>query len=193
MARRKHRTISLTRRHGVYSAAPKRRRKHRRARRRSGMMTSAFPMGRRAKRSSFRTTGINSVSSAALATLVMWLGESGIKYLASMLKLDLPKSRALVPGLIAFLAYRGKINIPGLLPIAVAQTLNTIRASSPSIDDMFNWQYSGYGSGLTYAETLRRINAGPRSGLSLAANAPGFSGFNFAPNQPGFSGYKQLT
>jgi len=146
--RKRARTLSMVKSRGAYSIAP----------------MGRAPRRRSASRS-VATRGISSVTSAATATLVMWLAEAAVNYGFKAMNIQTPKSRALVPGLIALLAYKGKINIPGLLPIAVAQTMNTIKQTSPAIQSAFT--FDGYGARpRTYAETVAAIRANSPNPMS---------------------------
>ena len=100
----------------------------------------------------------------------------------------LPKSKALVPALIAFLAYKGKINIPGLLPIAVAQTLNTIKQNSPGLTSMLEFGALGDNTGTprTYAQTVAQINR-----LSSPSPINSYNGLKMTDSRLPFSGYEQ--
>lgn len=181
--RKRARTLSMVKSRGAYSIAP----------------MGRAPRRRSASRS-VATRGISSVTSAATATLVMWLAEAAVNYGFKAMKIQAPKSRALVPGLIALLAYKGKINIPGLLPIAVAQTMNTIKQTSPAIQSAF--EFDGYGARpRTYAETVAAIRANSPSpqaqynGLQLGT-MPSYNGLQLGtmPNFSGqSSGYTQPT
>lgn len=172
--RKRARTLSMVKSRGAYSIAPMGRAPRRRSTSRS-----------------VATRGINSVTSAATATLIMWLAEAGVNYAFKAMKVETPKSKALVPGLIALLAYKGKINIPGLLPIAVAQTLNTIKQTSPSIQELFD--FGGYGARpRTYAETVAAIRANSPSpqaqynGLQLGT-IPSYNGLQLG-TMPSYNG-----
>jgi hypothetical protein len=175
--RKRARTLSMVKSRGAYSISPM----GRATRRRSATKSAT---GR----------GISSVTSAATATLVMWLAEAAVNYGFKAMNIQTPKSRALVPGLIALLAYKGKINIPGLLPIAVAQTMNTIKQTSPAIQSAFT--FDGYGARpRSYAETVAAIRASspqPQAQYSgmLTAPMPNFNGLMTAP-MPNFNGYSQ--
>lgn len=142
--RRKARTISMrrVRSRGEYSFAPMGRSTRRKSASRSG--------GR---------IGINTATSAAIATLVFWLMEGGAHYLFKAMNIQTPKSKALIPGLIALLAYKGKINVPGLLPVAIAQLMNTIKETSPDIQKMFTFEGMNGNRPRTYAETVAAIQA----------------------------------
>lgn len=181
--RKRARTLSMVKSRGAYSIAP----------------MGRAPRRRSASRS-VATRGISSVTSAATATLVMWLAEAAVNYGFKAMNIQTPKSRALVPGLIALLAYKGKINIPGLLPIAVAQTMNTIKQTSPAIQNAFT--FDGYGARpRTYAETVAAIRANSPSpqaqynGLQLGT-IPSYNGLKLGtiPSYNGqSSGYTQPT
>ena len=181
--RKRARTLSMVKSRGAYSIAP----------------MGRAPRRRSASRS-VATRGISSVTSAATATLVMWLAEAAVNYGFKAMNIQTPKSRALVPGLIALLAYKGKINIPGLLPIAVAQTMNTIKQTSPAIQNAFT--FDGYGARpRTYAETVAAIRANSPSpqaqynGMMLGT-LPSYNGMMLGtlPNFSGqSSGYTQPT
>lgn len=143
------------------------------------------------KRSIARTGGISSVTSAATATLIFWLTEAVAQYGMKAMNITTPKSRALVPGLIALLAYKGYIKTPGLLPIAIAQTMNTIKETSPAIQNAFT--FDGMGARpRTYAETVAAIKSSspnPMSqyqGLTLGT-VPTYSGMSVG-RLPGYSG-----
>lgn len=143
------------------------------------------------KRSIARTGGISSVTSAATATLIFWLTEAVAQYGMKAMNITTPKSRALVPGLIALLAYKGYIKTPGLLPIAIAQTMNTIKETSPAIQNAFT--FDGMGARpRTYAETVAAIQSSspnPMSqyqGLTLGT-VPTYSGMSVG-RLPGYSG-----
>lgn len=188
MARKKRkrpRTLTLRKRarsRGAYEFAPVGRSTRKASRKRS---------------SGVRTGGISSVTSAATATLIFWLTEAVAQYGMKAMNITTPKSRALVPGLIALLAYKGYIKTPGLLPIAIAQTMNTIKETSPAIQNAFT--FDGMGSRpRTYADTVAAIQStSPQpmaqySGL-LNAPMPSFNGLLNAP-MPSFngrSGYSQ--
>lgn len=117
------------------------------------------------KRSIARTGGISSVTSAATATLIFWLTEAVAQYGMKAMNITTPKSRALVPGLIALLAYKGYIKTPGLLPIAIAQTMNTIKETSPAIQNAFT--FDGMGARpRTYAETVAAIQSSSPNPMS---------------------------
>ena len=172
--RKRARTLSMVKSRGAYAIAPMGR-----------------APGRRSASRSVATRGISSVTSAATATLVMWLAEAAVNYGFKAMNIQTPKSRALVPGLIALLAYKGKINIPGLLPIAVAQTMNTIKQTSPAIQSAFT--FDGYGARpRTYAETVAAIRANSPSpqaqynGLQLGT-IPRYNGMMLG-TMPNFSG-----
>lgn len=182
MARKKRkrpRTLTLRKRarsRGAYEFAPVGRSTRKASRKRS---------------SGVRTGGISSVTSAATATLIFWLTEAVAQYGMKAMNITTPKSRALVPGLIALLAYKGYIKTPGLLPIAIAQTMNTIKETSPAIQNAFT--FDGMGSRpRTYAETVAAIQStSPQpmaqySGL-LNAPMPSFNGLLNAP-MPSFNG-----
>lgn len=120
------------------------------------------PMGRSTKkraRSGGSRVGINNATSAATATLIFWLLEGGAQYLFKAMNIQTPKSRAVIPGLIALLAYKGKINVPGLFPIAVAQLMNTIKQTSPAVQSMFTFDGMNGNRPRTYAETVAAIQA----------------------------------
>jgi len=175
--RRKARTISMrrVRSRGEYSFAPMGRSTRRKSNSRSG--------GR---------VGINNATSAATATLIFWLMEGGAQYLFKAMNIQTPKSKALIPGLIALLAYKGKINVPGLLPVAIAQLMNTIKETSPDIQKMFTFEGMNSNRPRTYAETVAAIQAtSPQpmaqySGLRTGT-LPQFSGLRTG-SLPSYSG-----
>jgi hypothetical protein len=103
--------------------------------------------------------GINNATSAATATLIFWLLEGAAQYLFKVMNIQTSKTRAIIPGLIAILAYKGKINVPGLFPIAVAQLMNTIKQTSPSVQSMFTFEGVKSDRPRTYAETVAAIQA----------------------------------
>lgn len=146
------------------------------------------PMGRKVSRkrsTSSGSVGISSATSAATATAIFWLLEAGFQYGAKAFGIQTPKSRIVIPAIIALLAYKKKINVPNLLPIAIAQLMNTARQTSPAINSMFT--FDGYGARpRTYSETIAAINAGapgPRSQYSGLLQAP----------QPKYSGMMQTS
>jgi len=183
--RKKSRTINMVRSRGAYSFAPMSGKK-RSTRRKSG---GGSIMGK---------LGISGVSSSVVATFAFWWLQSAANYAMKSMNIQAPKTQALVPGLIALLAYKGKLNIPGLLPVAVTQTLNTLRMTTPALEGIAN-PFSGMNDQpRTYAQTIAAINRnaiGPQtaySGLTLANRAPGYSGLTLANRAPGYSGYKQV-
>ena len=175
--RRKARTISMrrVRSRGEYSFAPMGRSTRRKSASRSG--------GR---------VGINTAKSAAMATIIFWLMEGGAQYLFKAMNMQTPKSKAVIPGLIALLAYKGKINVPGLLPVAIAQLMNTIKETSPDIQKMFTFEGMNSNRPRTYAETVAAIQAtSPQpmaqySGLRTGT-LPQFSGLRTG-SLPSYSG-----
>ena len=179
--RRKARTISMrrVRSRGEYSFAPMGRSTRRKS----------------ASRSSGRV-GINTATSAAMATLIFWLMEGGAQYLFKAMNIQTPKSKALIPGLIALLAYKGKINVPGLLPVAIAQLMNTINEASPDIQKMFTFEGMSGNRPRTYAETVAAIQAtSPQpmaqySGLRTGT-LPQFSGLRTGALPSYSGGYSQ--
>ena len=179
--RRKARTISMrrVRSRGEYSFAPMGRNTRRKS----------------ASRSSGRV-GINTATSAAMATLIFWLMEGGAQYLFKAMNIQTPKSKALIPGLIALLAYKGKINVPGLLPVAIAQLMNTIKETSPDIQKMFTFEGMSGNRPRTYAETVAAIQAtSPQpmaqySGLRTGT-LPAFSGLRTGTLPSYSGGYSQ--
>ena len=179
--RRKARTISMrrVRSRGEYSFAPMGRSTRRKS----------------ASRSSGRV-GINTATSAAMATLIFWLMEGGAQYLFKAMNIQTPKSKALIPGLIALLAYKGKINVPGLLPVAIAQLMNTIKETSPDIQKMFTFEGMNSNRPRTYAETVAAIQAtSPQpmaqySGLRTGT-LPQFSGLRTGTLPSYSGGYSQ--
>ena len=179
--RRKARTISMrrVRSRGEYSFAPMGRSTRRKSVSRSG--------GR---------VGINNATSAATATLIFWLLEGGAQYLFKAMNIQTPKSRAVIPGLIALLAYKGKINVPGLFPIAVAQLMNTIKQTSPAVQSMFTFEGMNSNRPRTYAETVAAIQAtSPQpmaqySGLRTGT-LPAFSGLRTGTLPSYSGGYSQ--
>ena len=179
--RRKARTISMrrVRSRGEYSFAPMGRNTRRKSNSRSG--------GR---------VGINTATSAAMATLIFWLMEGGAQYLFKAMNIQTPKSKALIPGLIALLAYKGKINVPGLLPVAIAQLMNTIKETSPDIQKMFTFEGMSGNRPRTYAETVAAIQAtSPQpmaqySGLRTGT-LPQFSGLRTGALPSYSGGYSQ--
>ena len=179
--RRKARTISMrrVRSRGEYSFAPMGRSTRRKS----------------ASRSSGRV-GINTATSAAMATLIFWLMEGGAQYLFKAMNIQTPKSKALIPGLIALLAYKGKINVPGLLPVAIAQLMNTIKETSPDIQKMFTFEGMSGNRPRTYAETVAAIQAtSPQpmaqySGLRTGT-LPQFSGLRTGALPSYSGGYSQ--
>jgi len=182
--RRTTRTLKMVRSRGAYSFAPMSGRKKSTHRKSSGGM-----MGK---------LGISGVSSTVVATFAFWWLQSAANYAMKSMNIQAPKTQALVPGLIALLAYKGKLNIPGLLPVAVSQTLNTLRATTPALEGIAN-PFSGLNDQpRTYAQTVAAINRnaiGPQtaySGLQLANRAPGYSGLQLSSRAPGYSGYKQV-
>jgi len=183
--RRTTRTLKMVRSRGAYTFAPMSG-KRRTTRRKSG--GGSF-MGK---------LGISGVSSTVVATFAFWWLQSAANYAMKSMNIQAPKTQALVPGLIALLAYKGKLNIPGLLPVAVSQTLNTLRATTPALEGIAN-PFSGFNDQpRTYAQTVAAINRnaiGPQtaySGIELANRAPGYSGLQLANRAPGYSGYKQI-
>ena len=182
MARKKRkrpRTLTLRKRarsRGAYEFAPVGRSVRKASRKRS---------------SDARTGGISGVTSAALATLIFWLSEAAVQYGFKAMKIDAPKSKALVPGLIALLAYKGYIKTPGMLPIAVAQTLNTIKENSPDIQKLFS--FDGYGARpRTYAETVAAIQSNSPNPMSQyqglrVGTVPRYSGMSVG-RLPSYSG-----
>lgn len=179
--RRKARTISMrrVRSRGEYSFAPMGRSTRRKSASRSG--------GR---------VGINTATSAAMATIIFWLMEGGAQYLFKAMNIQTPKSKALIPGLIALLAYKGKINVPGLLPVAIAQLMNTIKETSPDIQKMFTFEGMSGNRPRTYAETVAAIQAtSPQpmaqySGLRTGT-LPQFSGLRTGTLPSYSGGYSQ--
>ena len=120
------------------------------------------PMGRSTKkraRSGGSRVGINNATSAATATLIFWLLEGAAQYLFKAMNIQTLKSRAVIPGLIALLAYKGKLTVPGLFPIAVAQLMNTIKQTSPAVQSMFTFEGMNGNRPRTYAETVAAIQA----------------------------------
>jgi hypothetical protein len=154
------------------------------------------PMGRSTRRKSKASGGsrfgIHSATSAATATLIFWLLEGGAQYLFKAMNIQTPKSRAVIPGLIALLAYKGKINVPGLFPIAVSQLMNTIKQTSPSVQSMFTFEGMNEQRPRTYAETvaaIRETMPQPRAEYSgiHAGQLPTYSGIH-AGQLPTYSG-----
>lgn len=136
------------------------------------------------------------MTSAATATLIFWLTEAVAQYGMKAMNITTPKSRALVPGLIALLAYKGYIKTPGLLPIAIAQTLNTIKETSPAIQSAFT--FDGMGARpRTYAETVAAIQSSSPNPMSQyqglrVGTVPRYSGMSVGrlPSYNG-GGYSQ--
>ena len=161
---------------------------------------SFAPMGRSTRRKSASRSGgrvgINNATSAATATLIFWLLEGGAQYLFKAMNIQTPKSRAVIPGLIALLAYKGKINVPGLFPIAVAQLMNTIKQTSPAVQSMFTFEGMNSNRPRTYAETVAAIQAtSPQpmaqySGLRTGT-LPAFSGLRTGTLPSYSGGYSQ--
>ena len=112
------------------------------------------------------------------------------------MNIQTPKSKALIPGLIALLAYKGKINVPGLLPVAIAQLMNTIKETSPDIQKMFTFEGMSGNRPRTYAETVAAIQAtSPQpmaqySGLRTGT-LPQFSGLRTGALPSYSGGYSQ--
>ena len=187
MARKKRkrpRTLTLRKRarsRGAYEFAP------------VGRSTRAAS---RKRSSGARTGGISSVTSAATATLIFWLTEAVAQYGMKAMNITTPKSRALVPGLIALLAYKGYIKTPGLLPIAIAQTMNTIKETSPAIQNAFTFDGMGERP-RTYAETIAAIQQSSPNPMSQyqglrVGTVPRYNGMSLGklPSYNG-SGYNQ--
>jgi len=140
----------------------KRRTKKRRSYGSYTVSTSPASYGRRRKKSGGRAgMSIGSLPTIALATIAMKFLEGGIVSLTKGAGIELPKSKILVPGLIYWLASKGKIPIQGLSTVAAVELVNTIVDSSASLKEMFS--FNGYsqpvGAMRTPAQTLQMIES----------------------------------
>ena len=149
-------------------------------------MTYGRSRKRGKSRSGLTMAGLPSI---ALATIAMKFLESGIVALTTGAGITLPKSKILVPGLIYYLAQKGKIPIQGLSTVAAVELVNTIVDSSTSLKEMFN--FNGYsqprpramGEMRTPAQTLAMIESN-LDRMHSPSPVTQYSGFEVDYNQP---------
>lgn len=150
--------------------------------------TAPTSYGRSRKRGKSRSgVSMSGLPSIALATIAMKFLESGIVALTTGAGITLPKSKILVPGLIYYLASKGKIPIQGLSTVAAVELVNTIVDSSTSLKEMFN--FNGYsqpramGEMRTPAQTLAMIESN-LSRMHSPTPVTEYAGINVDYNQP---------
>ena len=182
-----------------------------RVKRRAGISVSELGRARRRrpaarKRSGYGalTTsggGLDSWKRAATASVVLRLLQGGAKWGIAKAGINFPSLAMAVPAVIAVAASRKMIDIPGLFPMAVDQTVNAIIDKFPALKKAFDFEFGdakpvkGYSQNMgaitprSYRDTMRAIEA--RGGLSITDQPRTYSGLSITNQPRTYSGYSQ--
>lgn len=185
------------------------RRAKRSVRRRSGISVSELG-GRREKRRrpakkygamTVGGGGLETWKRAATASVILRLMQGAAKWGIAKAGINFPALSIAVPAGVAFASSRKMIDIPGLFPMAVDQTVNAIINHFPSLKKAFDFDFGdtkpvkGYNQSMgamtprSYRDTMRAIEA--RSGLSVTGMPLNYGGLTVTNNPLAYGGYTQ--
>lgn len=183
------------------------RRARRSVRRRSGISVSELGgkrrthRKRRAKKYGAMTVGgggLETWKRAATASVILRLMQGAAKWGVAKAGINFPALHIAVPAGVAFASSRKMIDIPGLFPMAVDQTVNAIINHFPSLKKAFDFDFGdtkpvkGYAQSMgamtprSYRDTMRAIEA--RNGLSLTDRPLNYSGLSVTDRAMSYSG-----
>jgi len=186
-------------------------RRVRRAKRRSGITVSELGRARRRRPAARKRRGFGAITSsgggldtwrrAATASIILRILQGGAKWGIAKAGINFPSLSMAVPAVIAVAASRKMIDIPGLFPMAVDQTVNAIIDRFPALKKAFDFDFGdakpvkGYSQTLgaitprSYRDTMRAIEA--RNGWSTG-EPPSYSGISISDKPTTYSGYSQI-
>lgn len=185
----------------------KRRASKARARRRSGISVSELGGKRRSRRKSPRKYGAMTVGGggldtwkrAATASVLLRLMQGGAKWGIAKAGINFPALSIAVPAAVAVASAKKMIDVPGLFPMAVDQTVNAIINHFPALKKAFDFDFSttkaGYSQAMgaitprSYRDTMRAIEA--RSGLSITDRPMSYGSLSITDRPQEYSGYTQ--
>lgn len=178
-----------------------------RARRRSGVSVSELGGKRRVRRhKSARKYGAMTVGGggletwkrAATASVLLRLMQGGAKWGIAKAGINFPALHIAVPAAVAFASARKMIDIPGLFPMAVDQTVNAVINHFPALKKAFDFEFGdtkpvkGYSQAMgaitprSYRDTMRAIEA--KNGLTLTDRSMSYGGLSITDSQMPYSG-----
>lgn len=185
----------------------KRRATKARARRRSGISVSELGGKRRSRRKSPRKYGAMTVGGggldtwkrAATASVLLRLMQGGAKWGIAKAGINFPALSIAVPAVVAVASAKKMIDVPGLFPMAVDQTVNAIINHFPALKKAFDFDFDKKGFGYSqprgaitprsYRDTMRAIEA--RSGLSVTDQPMNYGSLSITDRPSEYSGYTQ--
>lgn len=184
------------------------RRAKRAVRRRSGIAVSELGGHRRRRAHKRRATkygamtvgggGLETWKRAGTASVILRLMRGAAKWGIAKAGINFPALSLAVPAAVAFASSRKMIDIPGMFPMAVDQTVNAIIDYFPSLKKAFDFEFGdtkpvkGYSQTMgaitprSYRDTMRAIEA--RNGLSVTNMPMNYGGLSITDSQMPYSG-----
>jgi len=179
------------------------------ARRRSGVSVSELGGKRRSRRKSARKYGAMTVGGggletwkrAATASVLLRLMQGGAKWGIAKAGINFPALHIAVPAAVAFASARKMIDIPGLFPMAVDQTVNAVINHFPALKKAFDFEFGdtkptrGYSQAMgaitprSYRDTMRAIEA--KNGMVFTDKPMTYNGLQISDRPMTYNGYTQ--